>query len=98
LPISPSSVSRPGYPESAFSSCRKFPALGRITARVAGSDQLLQLRHSRLTHLGGQNVSAPLLMAISGRKRLATLQRYVQPSQAAVAALMAASDPDRRSR
>jgi hypothetical protein len=35
-------------------------------------------------------------MAISGHKRLATLQRYVQPSQAAVAALMAASDPDRR--
>jgi hypothetical protein len=26
------------------------------------------------------------------------LQRYVQPSQAAVAALMAASDPDRRGR
>jgi hypothetical protein len=34
-------------------------------------------------------------MAISGHKRLATLQRYVTPSQAAVAAL-AASDPDRR--
>ena len=35
-------------------------------------------------------------MAISGHKRLATLQRYVQPSQDAVAALMTASDPDRR--
>lgn len=34
---------------------------------------------------------------ISGHKRLATLQRYVTPSQA-VAALMAATDPDRRSR
>ena len=44
------------------------------------------------------NVSAPLLMAISGHKRLATLQRYVKPSPAAVAALMAASDPDRRGR
>ncbi len=33
-------------------------------------------------------------MAISGHKRLATLQRYVKPSQAAVAALMAASAPD----
>jgi len=29
---------------------------------------------------------------------LATLQRYVKPSMAAVAALMAASDPDRRGR
>ena len=53
-----------------------------------------QLRHSRLTHLGGQNVSAPLLMAISGHRRLATLQQYVKPSQDAVAALMAAADPD----
>lgn len=34
-------------------------------------------------------------MAISGNKRLATLQRYVQASQDAVAALMAAADPDR---
>ena len=49
-------------------------------------------------HLGDQNVSAPLLMAISVHKRLATLQPYVKPSQAAVAALMAASDPDSRGR
>jgi hypothetical protein len=35
-----------------------------------------------------------MLMAMSGHKRLATLQRYVKPSQAAVAA----SDPDRRGR
>lgn len=40
----------------------------------------------------------PLLMAISGHKRLATLQQYVQPSPAAIAALMASSDPDRRNR
>ncbi|MGH3120946.1 MAG: tyrosine-type recombinase/integrase [Streptosporangiaceae bacterium] len=62
----------------------------------SGGKTLHQLRHSRLTHLGDQNVSAPLLMAISGHKRLATLQQYVQPSQGAVAALMAATDPDRR--
>ena len=37
-------------------------------------------------------------MAISGHKRLATLQRYVKRSQAAIAALMAASDPDSRGR
>jgi hypothetical protein len=37
-------------------------------------------------------------MATSVRERLATLQRCVQPSQAGVAALMAASDPDRRGR
>ena len=51
----------------------------------SGGKTLHQLRHSRLTHLGDQNVSAPLLMAICGHKRLATLQQYVKPSQAAVA-------------
>jgi hypothetical protein len=35
-------------------------------------------------------------MRAARHKRLATLQRYVRPSQAAVPALMAASDPDRR--
>ena len=66
--------------------------------KATGGATLHQLRHSRLTHLGEANVSAPLLMAISGHKRLATLQQYVRPSQDAVAALMAASDPDRRGR
>jgi site-specific recombinase XerD len=70
----------------------------QLFKRYSGGKTLHQLRHSRLTHLGEANVSAPLLMAISGHKRLATLQRYVRPSQAAVAALMAASDPDRRGR
>jgi integrase len=70
----------------------------QLFKRYSGGKTLHQLRHSRLTHLGDANVSAPLLMAISGHKRLATLQRYVKPSQAAVAALMAASDPDRRGR
>jgi integrase len=70
----------------------------QLFKRYSGGKTLHQLRHSRLTHLGEANVSAPLLMAISGHKRLATLQRYVRPSQDAVAALMAASDPDRRGR
>jgi integrase len=70
---------------------------GQPFKRYSGGKTLHQLRHSRLTHLGDQNVSAPLLMAISGHKRLATLQRYVKPSQAATAA-MAASDPDSRGR
>jgi len=75
-----------------------YEMAGQLFKRYSGGKTLHQLRHSRLTHLGEANVSAPLLMAISGHKRLATLQRYVQPSQAAVAALMDASDPDRRGR
>ena len=69
----------------------------QLFKRHTGGKTLHQLRHSRLTHLGEANVSPPLLMAISGHKRLATLQQYVRPSQDAVAALMAASDPHRRS-
>ena len=64
----------------------------------SGGKTLHQLRHSRLTHLGEQNVSAPLLMAISGHQQLATLQQYVKPNQDAVAKLMADTGPDRRRR
>ena len=71
---------------------------GQPFKRYSGGKTPHQLRHSRLTHLGDQNISAPPLMAISGRKRLATPQRYVKPSQAAAAALMAASNPDSRGR
>jgi integrase len=68
----------------------------QLFKQYSGGRTLHQLRHSRLTHLGEDNVSAPLLMTISGHKRLATLQQYVQPSHAAVAALLAATDPERR--
>jgi len=71
----------------------------KLFKRYSGGKTLHQLRHSRLTHLEGRpECQRPLLIAISGHKRLATLQRYVKPRQDAVAALMAASDPDRRSR
>jgi hypothetical protein len=39
---------------------------GQLFKRYTGGKTLHQLRHSRLTHLGEANVSAPLLMAISG--------------------------------
>jgi site-specific recombinase XerD len=70
----------------------------QLFKHYSGGKTLHQLRHSRLTHLGEQNVSAPLLMAISDHKRLVTLQRYVKPSRAAVAKMMAATDPDLRRR
>src|SRR6516165_10523950 len=54
----------------------------QLFKKHSGGRTLHQLRHSRLTHLGEQNVSAPLLMAISGHQQLATLQQYVKPSQA----------------
>jgi integrase/recombinase XerC/integrase/recombinase XerD len=62
----------------------------------SGGATLHRLRYSRLTHLGDQNVSAPLLLAISGHRQISSLQQYVMPSQAAVAKLMADTDPGRR--
>ena len=70
----------------------------QIFKEHSGGKTLHRLRHSRLTHLGEKNISAPMLMAISGHKRLSSLQQYVKPSQAAVAKLMADTDPDRRRR
>ena len=43
---------------------------------------LHQLRHSALTHLGENGVSAPLLMAKSRHLDLRTLPRYVRPRKA----------------
>ena len=67
---------------------RPGPASGRarlsyemaeqLFKRYSGGKTLHQLRHSRLTHLGEAQRRRPLLMAISGHKRLTTLQRYVQ--------------------
>jgi len=68
----------------------------QLFKEYSGGRTIHQLRHSRLTHLGERNVSAPLLMALSGHRRLSTLQGYVKPGQGAVAALMAATDPARR--
>lgn len=59
---------------------------------------LHQLRHSAITHYAEQGVSTPLLMAKSRHRSLRTLQRYAQPSAAAVAAVTALHDPARRSR
>lgn len=95
--LTPEESARDGRPRH----CGRRPGgemAGQLFKRYSGGKTLHQLRRSRLTHLGDQNVSAPLLMAISGHKRLATLQRYVKPSQAAIAVLMAASDPDSRGR
>ena len=61
-----------------------------------GKWTLHQLRHSALTHLGEDGVSAPLLMAKPRHRDLRTLSRYVCPGTKAVARLTAEHDPARR--
>jgi integrase len=64
--------------------------------KATGGATLHQLRHSRLTHLGEDGWSAPMLMALSGHDNLRTLGIYVNPSAEAVAAALARQDPGRR--
>jgi integrase len=66
--------------------------------QATGGRTLHQLRHSRLTHLGEDGWSAPMLMALSGHENLRTLGIYVNPSAEAVAAALARQDPGRRRR
>jgi len=69
-----------------------------IFREASGGWTLHQLRHSAITHLAEDNVGLALLMAKSRHTSLRSLQRYARPGAAAVAALTAASDPDRRRR
>ena len=66
--------------------------------QATGGWTLHQLRHSRLTHLGEDGWSAPMLMALSGHSNPRTLGLYVKPSVEAVARALAKQDPNRRRR
>lgn len=57
-----------------------------------------QLRHSRLTDLGEEGWSAPMLMALSGHASLRNLGIYTHVGPEALAAALAAQDPNRRRR
>jgi len=70
----------------------------RSFSQASGGWTLHQLRHSALTHLGEQGVSAVLLQAKSRHQDPRTLGRYVKPGVEAVAALTAEFDRGRRHR
>jgi integrase len=66
--------------------------------KTTGGWTMHQLRHSRLTHLGEDGWSAPMLMALSNHANLRSLGIYTNPSTEAVAAALAQHDPGRRRR
>jgi len=80
--------------------------LGRLSYQMAwkvfssesNGTTLHQLRHSALTHLGEEGVSAVLLQAKSRHQDPRTLARYSKPGIEAVAALTAEHDRGRRHR
>ena len=64
----------------------------------SGGYTLHQIRHSRLTHLAEAGEDVTLIKAKSRHASLRTLERYVNPSDAAVAELTDRHDPNRRRR
>ena len=57
---------------------------------------LHQLRHSALTHLAEDGMSAPMLMTKSGHASISSLAKYARPSAEALAKWEAEHDPARR--
>jgi integrase len=91
----PASIDRCPHTGLARLSYRRAETLFR---QASDGWTLHQLRHSALAHLAEQNVSLPLLMAKSRHASLRSLQRYARPGTEVVAALTAATDPERRRR
>jgi integrase len=63
---------------------------------ASGGATLHQLRHSALTHLAEDGMSAPMLMTKSGHTSITSLARYARPSAEALARWEAEHDPARR--
>jgi integrase len=63
---------------------------------ASGGRTLHKLRHSRLTHLAEAREDLTLIKAKSRHRSLRSLERYVNPSNRAVAELTARHDPNRR--
>jgi integrase len=67
-----------------------------IFSAASGGRTLHKLRHSRLTHLAEAGEEVTLIKAKSRHRSLRSLERYVNPSNEAVAALTDRHDPNRR--
>jgi integrase/recombinase XerC/integrase/recombinase XerD len=66
-----------------------------IFKAASGGRTLHKLRHSRLTHLAEAGEDVTLIKAKSHRS-LRSIERYINPSNQAVAALTDRHDPNRR--
>ena len=63
---------------------------------ASGGATLHQLRHSALTHLAEDGMSAPMLMTKSGHTSITSLAKYARPSAEALARWEGEHDPARR--
>lgn len=69
-----------------------------IFKAASGGRTLHKLRHSRLTHLAEAREDVNLIKAKSRHRSLRSLERYVNPSNDAIARLTDRHDPNRRAR
>lgn len=67
----------------------------QLWSDASGGATLHQLRHSRLTHLAEAQEDIGMLRAKSRHRSMRSLERYVNPSDAAVAAMTARHDHER---
>jgi integrase len=65
---------------------------------ASGGRTLHELRHSRLTHLAEAGEDVTLIKAKSRHRTLRSLERYVNPTNDAIARLTDRHDPNGRAR
>jgi integrase len=69
-----------------------------IFTPASGGRTLHKLRHSRLTHLAEAGEDVTLIKTMSRHRSLRSLDRYLNPSNEAIARLTDRHDPNRRAR
>jgi integrase len=69
-----------------------------IFKAASGGRTLHKLRHSRLTHLAEAGEDVAMIRAKSRHRSLRSLERYLNPSNHAIAELTNRHDPNRRRR
>ena len=75
---------------------RLYRRAAELFKTASGGRTLHKLRHSRLTHLAEAGENVALIRAQSRHRSLRSLERYVNPSNEAVARLTDRHDPNRR--
>jgi integrase len=87
----------PGDIDQASGKARlSYEQAEQLFKAASGGATLHQLRHSALTHLAEEGMSAPMLMTKSGHTSITSLAKYARPSADALARWEAERDPARR--
>lgn len=89
-------VAKPDLDPTTGRARLSYRRAAELFSQASGGWTLHQLRHSALSHLADDGVDTALLKAKSRHRSLRSLERYVRPSESAVARLTADHDRARR--